>query len=130
MGDLYIKTKISFLRTLCFNENSQKIFNYLIINKKTSFRSKSFKKDITLLEEIYNKDILVITQNAKNLEKELIDKFQANDGITDSIRTCLFNYKDKTHSEMLDDLIKPNFIRDDEEFQNLLQYFIIMDNNF
>ena len=128
--DLYIKTKLSFIRTLCYNENSQKIFNYLIINKKTSFRSKSFKKDITLLEEIYNKDILVITQNAKNLEKELIDKFQANDGITDSIRTCLFNYKDKTHSEMLDDLIKPNFIRDDEEFQNLLQYFIIMDNNF
>ena len=37
--------------------------------KKTSFRSNSFKKDITLLEEFYNKDIMVIVQNAKNLEK-------------------------------------------------------------
>ena len=98
--------------------------------KKTSFRSNSFKKDITLLEEFYKKDIIVIIQNAKNLEKNLLEKFQDTDGITDSIRTCLSNYKDKIYSEMLDDLIKPKFIRDDEEFQSLLQYFIIMDNNF
>ena len=128
--DLYIKTKLSFMRTLCFNENSQQIFNYLTTNKKVSNRSKSFKKDITLLEELYNKDIMVIIKNAKNLENELKNKFQATDGITDSIRTCLLYYKDKTYSGMLDELIKPKFIREDEEFQNLLQYFIIMDSDF
>ena len=98
--------------------------------KKTSFRSNSFKKDITLLEEFYKKDIIVIIQNAKNLEKNLLEKFQDTDGITDSIRTCLSNYKDKIYSKILDDLIKPKFIRYDEEFQSLLQYFIKMDNNF
>ena len=128
--DLYIKTKISFLRTLCFNENSQKIFNYLVLNKKTTNRSKSFKKDISLLEDTYNKDILVIIKNAKNLEKDLINKFNGTDWITDSIRTCLLNFKDKKYSGMLDDLIKPKFIREDEEFQSLLQYLIIMDSDF
>jgi hypothetical protein len=118
------------MRTLCFNENSQQIFNYLTTNKKVSNRSKSFKKDITLLEELYNKDIMVIIKNTKNLENELKSKFQATDGITDSIRTCLLYYKDKTFGGMLDELIKPKFIREDEEFQNLLQYFIIMDSDF
>ena len=117
------------MRTLCFNENSQKIFNYLVLNKKTTNRSKSFKKDISLLEDTYNKDILVIIKNAKNLENELKNEFQATDGITDSIRTCLLNFKDKKYSGMLDDLIKPK-IRDDEEFQSLLQYLIITDNVF
>jgi hypothetical protein len=31
---------------------------------------------------------------------------------------------------ILKDLIKPEFIRQDEEFQELLQYFIITDNYF
>ena len=44
--DLYIKTKLSFIRTLCYNENAFKIFSYLVKNKKTSFRPKSCKKDI------------------------------------------------------------------------------------
>ena len=103
---------------------------YLVKNKTASFRSKSFKKDITLLEEVYKKDILVILRDTINLETEFKNKFLANDGITDSIRTCLNNYKDKIYSGMLDDLIKPQFIREDEEFQSLLQYFIITESDF
>ena len=44
--------------------------------------------------------------------------------------TCLLNCKYETISGIPDDLIKPEFIRDDEHFQKLHQYFIIMDSNF
>ncbi len=47
--------------------------------------------------------------NEKNLEKDSINKFKGTDGITDSIRTCLLNFKEKIYSGMLDDLIKPKF---------------------
>ena len=98
-------------------------------NKECSLRSKSFKKDIALLEDHYKKDILFICKNAQNLGMEFVKKFQATDEITDSIRTCLENYKDKTYIEILDNnLIKPEFIREDEDFQKLFQYFIIMDS--
>ena len=46
------------------------------------------------------------------------------------LEPCLNNYKDKIYSGMLDDLIKPQFIREDEEFQSLLQYFIITESDF
>ena len=99
--DLYIKTKLAFIRTLCFNEISQNIFLYLSETKECSLRSKSFRKDIALLKDQYKKDILVICKNAQNLGMEFVKKFQATDEITDSIRTCLENYKDKTYIEIL-----------------------------
>ncbi len=126
--DLYIKTKLSFIRTLCFNEISNDIFIYLSKNKNVSNRSKSFKKDIDMLEDFYKKDISVIHKDAKKLEMEFLKKFQTNDGISDSIRLCLINYREEIYREMLDNIIKPEFIRDDEEFQDLLQYLIIIDD--
>ena len=74
--------------------------------------------------------ILVIKKDANKLENEFLNTFQATDGISDSIRTCLLNYKDKIYKGMLDDIIKPEFIREDEDFQNLLQYLIIMNSEF
>jgi hypothetical protein len=126
--DLYIKTKLSFIRTLCFNEISNDIFIYLSKTKDASNRSKSFKKDIAMLEEFYKKDISVIHKDAKKLEMEFLKKFQTNDGISDSIRLCLINYREEIYREMLDNIIKPEYIRDDEEFQDLLQYLIIIDD--
>ena len=108
--DLYLKTKISFIRTLCFNQISEKIFFHLSENKEISNRSKSFKKDIILLEKHYGKDILVIKKDANKLENEFLNKFQATDGISDSIRTCLLNYKDNIYKGMFDDIIKLEFI--------------------
>ena len=126
--DLYIKTKLSFIRTLCFNEISNDIFIYLSKTKDVSNRSKSFKKDIAMLEDLYKKDISVIHKDAKKLEMEFLKKFQTNDGISDSIRLCLSKYREEIYREMLDNIIKPEFIRDDEEFQDLLQYLIIIDD--
>ena len=68
----------------------------------------------------------------KTLRKEinaLKDEFKIEDGLTDSIRTCLLNFKDKSYRVMLEDLIKPEFIKEDEEFQYLLQWLIINEIN-
>jgi hypothetical protein len=46
-------------------------------------------------------------------------------GIIDSINTCFSKYKSRTYKSLLDNLIKPDFIREDEAFQELLQYLII-----
>ena len=129
--DLYLKAKLSFIDTLKNNELSCKIFLLLCENKnKISPRSKSFKKDINLLESHYNNDILIIKEDAYKLSKKFYKNFRSSDGITDSIRTCLENIKNKKYKIALDDLIKPEFIKEDEEFQELLQYLIITNNDF
>jgi hypothetical protein len=43
----------------------------------------------------------------------------------DIIFYVINKYKSNTYKKMLDDLTKPDFIREDEEFQELLQYLII-----
>ena len=57
-----------------------------------------------------------------SLKKSLEEK----DGIVDSINTCFDYYKRKNYKNILDNLIKPGFIRQDEELQEFLQYLIIM----
>ena len=49
------------------------------------------------------------------------------DGIADSIDTFLIFYKSKTYKNILENLIKPEFIHQDDELQELLQYLIITD---
>ena len=67
----------------------------------------------------------------KSWRKDLTRKlgtfaWNLRDGIADSVNTCLINYKSKKFKNILDNLIKPDFIREDEEFQELLQYLIII----
>ena len=52
--------------------------------------------------------------------------FEKKDGIVDSVNTCFVYYKSKNCKIILDNSIKPDFIRQDEEFRELLQYLIIM----
>ena len=125
---LYIKSKLSFLTSIKFNELSSLIFDYLVSQKNTIKKnSKSFLRDIVNLEEHFKMDISQIFEkkNIRKLRLSLSDDFKKEDGVTDSIRTCLSNFKLKTSRDMLDDLVKPEFIREDEEFQLLLQYLII-----
>ena len=51
--------------------------------------------------------------------------FEQKDRIIDSINTCFNNFKSKTYKSILDNIIKPDFIRMGDEFQELLQYLII-----
>ena len=63
---------------------------------------------------------ITLISDQKTLSK-LINALKDEDGLSDSIKTCLFNFCDRTYRDMLDDLTKPDFIREDEEFQ----WFII-----
>ena len=100
-----------------------------IVNKKNDYKknSKSFAQDILLLEKYFKISIEDIhdVKILRKLYNPLKDEFEKEDGVTDSIRTCFANYKVKTYRDILDYLTKPDFIREDEEFQLLLQYLII-----
>ena len=125
---LYIKSKLSFLNSIKSNELSSMILKSLIEKKNTCKpSSKSFTKDLILLEKHFNLDISVI-YDSKMLDKLNLDLkklFLQKNGLLDSIKICLNFYKIKLYKTMLDNLTKPEFLKDDEEFQELLQYLII-----
>ena len=52
-------------------------------------------------------------------------KMTLRNGIIDSINTCFFKYKSNSYKSLLDNLIEPDFIREDEAFQEILQHLII-----
>ena len=123
---MYISTKLSFLSSIKNNYISSTIFDFLCVNKSNSKRfSKSFVQDIKLLENHFNYGISVIFENPLSFKKLLKKQSTLPNGILDSINICLTKYKSRKFKKMLDDLTKPQFIRDDEDFQELLQYLII-----
>ena len=67
-------------------------------------------------------DISFECKSPKNDHKKA---FNIHSGITDSINTCLINHNIKISSYMLHDSIKPKFLKEDEDFLELSQYFII-----
>ena len=85
-------------------------------------------QDIKVLENRFRSKIADICLELKSYRKLLKSNFYLKDGITDSVNICLIKFKSKTFKNILDNLIKPDFIRQDEEFQELLQYLIITDN--
>jgi len=124
--DLYIFSKLSFLNSIKQNEITSHIFSNLC-NIKRNNRSKSFVQDILVLEKRFNSNIRDIYLECKPYKLLLKKSFDLKDGIADSINTCLINFKSKSYKNILNNLIKPKFIQDDEEFQELLQYLIITD---
>ena len=82
-------------------------------------------QDIKVLERRFHSKIGDIYLECNSYKKIIKKSFEQRDGITDSINTCLDKFKSKTYKNLLDNLIKPEFIRQDEEFQELLQYLII-----
>jgi len=124
--DLYLSTKLSFLNSIKNNSVSYSIFNQLChIKTKRNRYSKSFVQDIILLEKHFEKEISIIFENPFIFKKLLKQYFLKHDGISDSINECLKYHKSKTIKQWLVNITKPNFIREDEEFQELLQYLII-----
>ena len=126
--DLYLGSKLSFLNSIKNNELSSLIFSHLCESKNDMnirSHSKSFVQDIRLLEKHFNQNIFAIYESPLNFKKKLKQKFYENNGVTDSINTCLNHYKSKSFKFLLDGLLKPAFIREDGEFQELIQYLII-----
>ena len=122
--DLYIASKLSFLNSIKENEICSHIFSKLILENRKKL-SKSFIQDIKLLEKRFDSNIEDICFECKSLKSGLKRAFNIHSGITDSINTCLINHKSKISRDMLHDLTKPKFLKEDEEFQELIQYFII-----
>ena len=102
MEELYISTKLSFLESIRNNSVSSDIFRYLCNNKnKRKSHSKSFVQDIKLLEINFHKEISVIYENPLGYKKLLKKKTANQDGILDSIYSCLNSYKSNTFKKML-----------------------------
>jgi len=102
------------------------IFSHLTNIKDTKkINSKSFVQDIKLLERNFGLEISAIFENPLKLKYNLKKKFVGRSGLADSINTCLNHYKSKTYKLLLEGLTKTSFIREEEEFQELLQYLII-----
>ena len=126
-NDLYISSKLSFLNSIKHNKITSSIFSYLCNINRNRF-SKSFVQDIKFLEGKLHLGIQRIYLECQALKMTLKNSFISRDGIIDSINTCLSNFKSSTYNSLLDNLIKPEFIREDEAFQVLLQYLIITGN--
>ena len=126
--NLYISSKLSFLKSIKQNKITSNIFSFLC-NTQRNRLSKSFVQDIKVLEGRFRSNIGHIYLECESLKMTLKKSFGIKDGITDSINTCFSNYKSKTFKLLLDNIIKPEFIREDEAFQELLQYLIITGNH-
>ena len=126
--DLYTYSKLCFLNSIQKNEIANHIFLSLTSIKKNRL-SKSFYQDIKLLEERFGLKIDTILDECIDLKNSMKKSFLIIDGLSDSINTCLKNHKNKKFKIILDNLIKPKFISDEEEFQELLQYFFIMNDS-
>jgi hypothetical protein len=122
--DLYISSKLSFLNSIKQNKITSNIFSYLCKTKRNRL-SKSFVQDIKVLERRFCLGIDAIYLECVSLRMTLKRSFVLRNGIIDSINTCFSKYKSSTYKNLLDNLIKPDFIREDEAFQELLQYLII-----
>ena len=106
--ELYISSKLSFLNTLKSNQLSYQIFNYLCEDlDKIKNNSNSFKKDILKLESYFNLDISVILAGPLKLKEILKSTFNARDGLSDSIRTCLRKLDDRSFKMLLDNFLSP-----------------------
>ena len=126
LENLYVYSKLSFLKSIKQNVITSFIFSELCSSKRNRL-SKSFVQDIKVLEKRFNSKIGDICLELDYFRKLVKRSFDSRDGIADSVNTCLINYKSKKFKNILDYLIKPDFSRQDEEFQELLQYLIITD---
>ena len=124
--DLYIFSKLSFLNSIKHNYLASSIFSEICKCRRNRL-SKSFFQDINVLEKRFRSNIEDICLEIDYYKKLLKCSFSLGDGISDSINTCFVKYKSKTYKNILDDLIKPDFIRQEDEFEELLQYLIITD---
>ena len=123
-GYIYISSKLYFLNSIKQNKITSNIFSYLCKTKRNRL-SKSFIQDIKVLEKRFCLGIDAIYRECVALRMTLKRSFCLRNGIIDSINTCFSKYKSSTYKNLLDNLIKPDFIREDEAFQELLQYLII-----
>ena len=111
--DLYLRSKLSFLDTIKNNEIALAIFNTLCSDlEKSHSRTNSFQKDIILLQSHFGLDIAIIFARPLALKQGINDAFKNRDGLSDSVDFCISNIKNKFYKKTLNDLIRPQFLKD------------------
>ena len=95
--ELYLFSKISFLNSIKNNDLSYQIFGWLCSDSRPNKNSKSFKKDIVLIENKFNMNIDIVFQNVNKFKIEMKKTFDVRgNGICSSILTCLYNYNNNS----------------------------------
>ena len=101
LEQLYLSHKLSFIRSLEFNSLALAIFDKLIADKNENhIKTKSFIKDILLIEKSFNMEIVEIKNQTRNLNLLLRNSFNQRDGLTDSIDWCLENHQNKHYKNV------------------------------
>ena len=91
------------------NDLSYQIFGWLCPDSRLNKNSKSFKKDIVLIENKLNMNIDIVFQNVNKFKIEMKKNFDVRgNGICSSILTCLYNNNNKFYKFFLSNLIKCN----------------------
>ena len=111
--NLYICSKLSFLETIKNNGLSQFIFDRLCLDlNNTKKKSKSFKKDILLLEQYFGTDIAVILASPSRLKAEIKGTFRERDQLSETVFFCLKNFHIPFYKNFLSNIIMPSFLQE------------------
>ena len=94
--------------------------------RKYNNKTKSFKLDISLLEKNFNTNINLIFSKPIDFINNLKQTFKEENGIVDSIKTCLYDLKNKLFRQTLKLLIRPKFLNDDLESLTNIFYSILI----
>ena len=79
-------------------------------------KSKSFKNDIKFIVSYFKTDIETIFADPTFYKNKLKkNTFNDENGIVDSITTCINHFKSPKYRKILNDLINPYFLKDDIE---------------
>jgi hypothetical protein len=102
--DLYLKQKIKFIRRLKQNELTNIILIHLIENEKTiQQKTTTYVKDLRMIAQNMKCNIAECVNDEKRRNELLktLDKNKEEDGITDSIRYCFYNFTNKRHKDLI-----------------------------
>lgn len=100
--NLYIFSKLTFLNMLKSNSLCVNIINHLIkVKYLYNSRSKSFLKDLELLIDHFKTNFDYLLKNSNKFKADLKAIFSEKSGLIDTIKFCLFNYKDLNYRNYL-----------------------------
>jgi hypothetical protein len=104
---LYFFSKLRLIKCIKYNQLASSILENLIKERETvHIKSVSIKADFILLEKFVNSKMENIVRTPLSILLEAIKLHRGEDGICNSIKTCLFEYEKPLYRYMLRMIIK------------------------